>query len=81
MDATHRSTSIDMVEDWPRELILSEIGDEIECPWVTGLHDDAEQSFEMLHALFNNINVSLRWTTLVARACKRASVNMKVIGP
>ena len=58
---------------------MSEIGDEIECPRVTDLHDDADRSIKMLHALFDDVDVSLRWSTLVARACKRASVNTKEI--
>jgi hypothetical protein len=35
----------------------------------------------MLHALFNGIDVALRWTTLVAGAYRQTRVNTKVVGP
>ena len=69
-----------MGEDWPRKFILSEIGERLSTRRVAGLRDDAEQCFEMPHALFDGIDVSVRWSTLVARACKRVSVNMTEIG-
>ena len=74
--ATYESAGIDTIQDRPCKLVLSEVGNETECARITCLHDDAEQSLEVLHALFNGINVALGWPTLVAGTCRQTGVNM-----